>query len=104
MKNNPTRYSSAVGECWMHTTFKVKYCHKIFDKKEIREEAHKFFVEACEKNKIRYKEIGFDSDHVHSILDIGIYSRPQVAKMIKGYIGKKLLEKFPEIKRIFNTP
>jgi hypothetical protein len=31
MKQNPTRYSSAVGEIWVMATFKVKYCHKIFD-------------------------------------------------------------------------
>ena len=31
MKTNPTRYSSAVGEIWVMATFKVKYCHKIFD-------------------------------------------------------------------------
>ncbi len=30
-KENPARFSSAVGEAWMHCEFKVKYCHKLFD-------------------------------------------------------------------------
>ncbi|MFH1399127.1 MAG: hypothetical protein ABIG95_03370 [Candidatus Woesearchaeota archaeon] len=31
MKFNPVGYSSAVGEIWVMATFKVKYCHKIFN-------------------------------------------------------------------------
>lgn len=30
-KENPARYSSAVGESWQHCEFKVKYCHPISD-------------------------------------------------------------------------
>ena len=30
-KENPVRYSSAVGEAWLHAMFKINYCHKIFD-------------------------------------------------------------------------
>ena len=41
-KENPTRYSSAVGEAWQHAMFKVKYCHPIFDDKEVREETDRF--------------------------------------------------------------
>ena len=99
MKFNPTRYSSAVGESWHHFSFKVKYCHKIFDIKEVREECHKLLIESLERNQIRYQEIGFDNNHVHGIIDIGKYSRPEVAKLVRGYVGKKLLAKFPLIKQ-----
>ena len=99
MKFNPTRYSSSVGESWHHFSFKVKYCHKIFDIKEVREECHKFLIEALERNQIRYQEIGFDNNHVHGIIDIGNYSRPEVAKLVRGYVGKRLLAKFPSIKQ-----
>ena len=99
MKFNPTRYSSAVGESWHHFSFKVKYCHKIFDIKEVREECHKLLIESLERNQIRYQEIGFDNNHVHGIIDIGKYSRPEVAKLVRGYVGKKLLAKFPSIKQ-----
>lgn len=97
-KENPTRYSSAVGELWIHATFKVKYCHKIFDIKEVRQEAETLLIELLVRYKIPYKEIGFDDDHVHCIIDISNYSRPEVAKLIKGNIAKKLFQKFPWLK------
>jgi len=99
LKFNPVRQSSAVGESWHHFSFKVKYCHPIFDITEVREECHRLLIEAFERNEIRYKEIGFDNNHVHGIIDIGNYSRPEVAKKVRGYVSKKLLERFPEIKR-----
>ena len=48
-KENPVRYSSMVGEAWMHIMFKVKYCHNIFDINEVREECNKLFDEAAER-------------------------------------------------------
>ena len=98
-KTDPTRYSSAVGEAWMHFSFKVKYCHNIFDMPDVREECKKLMLEALDRNKIDHKEIGFDRNHVHGIIDIGLYSRPQAAKMIRGYVGSKLLKRFPNIKK-----
>jgi len=35
MKENPTCYSSVVGESWHHLMMKVKYCYKIFDMGEV---------------------------------------------------------------------
>ena len=98
-KSNPVRYSSAVGEMWVHATFKVKYCHPIFDIEDVRLEADKLFKEACNRYSIPYKNIGFDDNHVHSILDINNYSRPEAAKMLRGYIAKKLLARFPRLKK-----
>ena len=57
-KENPTRYSSAVGEAWQHAMFKVKYCHPIFDDKEVREECDKLFDEAPRDIKFRLKVKG----------------------------------------------
>ncbi len=99
MKFNPVRFSSAVGEAWMHTSFKVKYCHKVFDLPEIRNAMDKLIREACEKYGLRHGEIGFDSEHVHFPLDIGLLSRPEAAKFIKGYTGRKILQQFPDLKR-----
>ena len=93
-KTNPTRYSSAVGELWVHASFKIKYCHKIFDIYEVRNAAKALFIKACKRYQIVWKKIGFDDNHVHSILDIANYSRPQVAKMLKGFIAKKLFKLF----------
>lgn len=98
-KENPVRYSSIVGETWLHAMFKVKYCHKIFDIKEVREECDKLFDEASKLYGIPINGKGFDSDHVHMKVDVGNYSRPQVAKMLKGYVAKKLLKKFQWLKQ-----
>ena len=99
MKNEIPRHSSCVGEAWMHGMFKIKYCHKIFDDKQIRNYCEKLFQQACGKYDIEIIELGFDNNHVHMLVDIGLYSRPQVAKMLKGYTAKKLLQKFPKIKK-----
>ena len=97
-KHNPTRYSSAVGECWVHAAFKIKYAHNIFDIYEIRNAAKALFIKACKTYNIVWKSIGFDNNHVHAILDIQNYSRPEAAKLLKGYTAKKLFKLFPGIK------
>ena len=98
-KENPARFSSAVGEAWMHCEFKVKYCHKIFDDEIYREGLRTLLLEASYNNEIPTGVIGFADDHVHFMADIGNYSRPEVAKLLRGYVGKKFFEYFPELKR-----
>jgi len=73
-KLNPTRYSSAVGEVWVMTTLKVKYCHKIFDILGVRELTDALLHQAFDKYNINCRKLAFDSDHVHIILDMGLYS------------------------------
>ena len=98
-KENPARYSSAVGEAWMHCMFKVKYCHKIFDDEIYRESMRTLLLEAAYNNEIPTGEIGFDANHVHFMADIDMYSRYEVAKLLKGYTAKKFFEFFPEAKK-----
>ncbi len=98
-KENPVRYISAVGEAFMHCMFKIKYCHKIFDDEIYREGMHTLLLEAAYEYEIPVGEIGFDDNHVHFLADIGLYSRPEVAKLLKGYTAKKSFEYFPELKR-----
>ncbi len=87
MKLNPVRYSSQVGEIWGHFMFKIKYCHTIFDNFSYRNGAHALFLQALKKYEIRCKdkEFGFDDNHVHMVLDLGLKSRPEIAKKLKGY-------------------
>jgi REP element-mobilizing transposase RayT len=99
MKNNPTRYSSAVGEIWVMATFKVKYCHKIFDIKAVRQLTDALFHEAFEKYQINCRKLAFDSDHVHMILDMGLYSKIELAKKLKGSVGRHLFRLLPWLKR-----
>lgn len=98
-KENPARYSSAVGEAWMHTMFKVKYCHTIFDDEIYREAMKTLLLEAAYEYEIPLDEMGFDDNHVHFLCDIGMYDRSEVAQRLKGYTAKKFFEFFPELKR-----
>ena len=98
-KENPARFSSAVGEAWMHCEFKIRYCHKIFDNEMYRQKMGELLHEAATRYQIPIGEMGFDSDHVHFMADVGLYSRPEVAKFLRGYTGKKFFEYFPELKQ-----
>ena len=100
MKYDPVRYSSAVGEVWVMATFKIKYCHKIFDMPAVRELTDALVHEAFGLYRIRWRKVAFDSDHVHMIIDMGLHSKPELAKKIKGYVGKHLLRLLPWLKRL----
>ena len=93
------RASSCVGNSWCHAMFKVKYCHKVFDNVDVR----MFVFDMINIISINYhlpvKKVGFDSDHVHFEADIRIKSKPEVAKIFRGVIGRKIFEKFPEMKK-----
>ncbi len=43
-------------------------------------------------------KIGFDSNHVHMELDLGIKSKPEIAKKLKGFTARKFFKLFPELK------
>ena len=97
-KSNPTRYSSAVGEVWVMATFKIRYCHKLFDNFAIRELTEALFIQAFSKYDIICKKLAFDSDHVHMILEMGIYSKPEIAKKLRGFVAKGIFKFMPWLK------
>ena len=92
-------HSSSVGRLWIHLAFKVKYCHKIFRFPEIKSRMEQLLWESINQLNIRCKELGIDSDHVHFVLDIGLYPLPKIIKKLKGYTAKKLFQEFPWLKR-----
>ena len=98
-KENPARFSSAVGEAWMHCEFKIKYCHPIFDDEIYRESMRTLLLEAAYEYEIPVGVIGFDDNHVHFMADIGMYKREEVAKLLRGPTAKKFFEYFPECKK-----
>lgn len=98
MKSNPTRYSSAVGEVWVMATFKVKYCHKLFDNQAVRELTNTLLNESFQLYKINCRKLAFDSDHSHMIIDMGLYSKPEIAKKLKGYAAKNIFRLMPWLK------
>lgn len=99
MKMNPVRYSSAVGEVWVMATFKVRYCHEIFDIRAVRQLCEALLNEALKFYEIRCRKYAFDANHVHMIIDMGLHSKPQIAKKLKGFIGRHLLRLMPWLKR-----
>ncbi len=104
MKFNPTRYSSAVGEVWIMMTLKVRYCHNVFDKTAIREYTNAVLEQARDYYEIRWQKISFDSNHVHITLDMGIKSKPELAKKLKGFTAPKIFKEFPWLRsRLFRS-
>ena len=99
MKANPIRYSSAVGEVWVMATFKTKYCHKIFDILAVRLLCEALLFEAFQIYKIRCKKLAFAADHVHIILDLGLYGKPEIAKKIRGYVASQMFRLMPWLKK-----
>jgi putative transposase len=98
--NQFVSYSSSVGRLELHISFKVKYCHKVFESDLIKNRCKQIFDEVASKNSIIIKEIGFDKDHVHLIVQLNpSMSVSQAAKLLKGTSGRKLLQEFPYMKR-----
>lgn len=95
MKLNPVRFSSAFGEGGVMATFKTKYCNKIFDIRTVREFTEALFCEAFQYYAIRCQKISCDSDHAHMLIDMGLLSKPELAKKLKGFVAKQLFSFMP---------
>jgi putative transposase len=97
--NQFVSYSSSIGRLELHISFKVKYCHKVFNSDLVKNRCKQIFDEVASKNSIVIKEIGFDQDHVHLIVQLNpSMSVSQAAKLLKGTSGRKLLQEFPYMK------
>lgn len=93
------RASSCVGNSWCHATFKVKYCHKIFEIEKVRMFVFDLLNQIAAGYNIPVEDVGFGDNHVHFDVDIRVRSKPEVAKIFKGITGKAVLKKFPDIKK-----
>lgn len=99
---NFMRGSSSYARIGVHVTFKVKYCHKVFDYEPLRTRCEAIFREVAAEQRVFIDELGFDSDHVHMVLYISVTHRiDHLAKSFKGRSGKMLLREFPWIKKKF---
>lgn len=91
--------SSSIGRLVVHISFKVKYCHRIFDNKAVAERCAEIFYEVAAEYRFAITDLGFDGDHVHFISDIGLYGIAQIAKALKGRSAKYLLREFSYLKK-----
>ena len=99
MRETIQKYAHGLSSIYAHLSFKAKYCHKVFDIKEFKEACEECFQKIASEKKIDLQSLGFDSDHIHMICDMGKYSEPELRKIFKGISGCKLLKQFPEIKK-----
>ena len=94
------RGSSSITRIELHVSYKVKYCHKVFDIAEVKQRCSEIFFEVAEQQRIVITEIGFDGDHVHmDIMMLHTQRLCDVNKMFKGTSGRKLLKEFPILKK-----
>ena len=95
-------YSSSFGKTRHHISFIPKYRHKIFGYERIKVICEHSFFETAEKYELIIRELGFDIDHLHLIIDIPPrYSVSQVVKLLKGRSSRKLFKTFPWLRRKF---
>ena len=100
MEQDFVRGSSSIVRLEIHVSYKVKYCHKIFDFVEVKNRCEAIFREVAIKIGVTIKEIGFDRNHVHmDILMMHTHRLCDVNKAFKGTSGRKLLEEFPFLKK-----
>jgi putative transposase len=84
---------------WIHVSLKTKYTHEVFDIREFREACQEMMIQIFQNYGIEYDKIGFDSNHFHTIIDLGLKQVSELIKIMKGVSGRKLLQRFPEIKK-----
>ena len=94
-------HSSSVGRNVLHMSFKVKYCHEIFNDSHVEKRCEEIFKKVSEAHRWILREIGFDKDHVHITIDAGTKGPGDVAKALKGNSGRKLLTEFPYLKKTY---
>jgi len=92
MRANFISYSSAVGRARFHITLIPKYRHKIFGYERIKTFCARMFEEILSEQGARIIEIGFDLDHVHLVIELGInLSISRMMQLLKGKSSRKRL-------------
>jgi putative transposase len=99
MEQKMKSYAHGQIRIWIHVSLKTKYTNEVFDIREFREACNEMMVQIFHDYGIEYNRIGFDSDHFQAIIDLGMKQVSELIKIMKGVSGRKLLQRFPEIKK-----
>ncbi len=94
-------YTSGRVRLWTHLMFKVKYCHRVFDYKQVKNRCAEILNEVAHNYRMAIDVMGFDGDHLHMIADIGLHSAPEAVKLFKGTTARKLFQEYPAMKKSF---
>ena len=83
-----------------HLVFPMKYRREVLTK-EIGESLQFICVGISERYEVQFVEIGYESDHVHFLVQsVPSMSVSNLVTIIKSLSARELFKKHPEIKRI----
>lgn len=81
-----------------HLVFPLKYKRSVITK-EIGEVLKDICLEISERYEFHFIEIGYESDHVHFLVQsVPNYAVSKMIRMLKSITAKELFQRFPEIK------
>jgi len=81
-----------------HLVFPLKYRKSVIDK-EIGEGLKQICLEISERYEVHFIEIGYESNHVHFLVQsVPNYSVSKMITMLKSITAKELFKRYPEIK------
>ena len=99
MKENLIHYRTSVCNINYHVVWSVKYRKKILSE-EIEQYLKKIAIQVADEKEFTIELIKCgECDHVHCfIIAPPKLSVTQIAKYLKGITGRKILEKYPELR------
>ena len=81
-----------------HLVFPLKYRKSVITE-EVGEGLKQICLSISERYEVHFIEIGYESDHVHFLVQsVPSYSVSKMITMLKSITAKRLFQKFPEIK------
>ena len=81
-----------------HLVFPLKYRKSVINN-EIGEGLKDICLEISERYEVHFIEIGYESNHVHFLVQsVPNYSVSKMVRMLKSITAKQLFQSFPEIK------
>jgi putative transposase len=94
------RTSHAVYETGYHLVWCPKYRKKLFEEKELREQAGKTFRTIGEEYGFEIEELEVAVDHVHILLSFPPKrSIGEVVRVLKSISARELFRRFPQLRR-----
>ena len=81
---------------------KVKFCHPVFrEVPGVKERCEVILREVFARNGVAVDAMGFDDDHVHSLVNVALNYLVELVKKVKGETARKLLAEFPGMKKAY---
>ena len=83
-----------------HLVLPLKYRRKAINK-DVGESLKEICFEISERYEVQFVEIGYESDHVHFLVQsVPSYSISKMIRMLKSVTAKELFHRDPEVKKL----